>query len=415
MITLIEALHFRSLKYIRQPLGPFHVLVGPNASGKTTFLDVVAFLGRLVSDGVEAAIDERSLDIRDLLWRREGESFELAVEADIPRGVSVEDPYRRVRFEVAVGIHPELNEKAVLFERVFLMPLPEPEVACPSLFPTIRVVPDTITHKTKQKWRQVVGKSVGGNTSFAPEQKKSNGKGWTYAFSISHRKSALANVPEDEDKFPVCVWLKQLLEEQVQPFVLNSTLMRKPSAPNQRRGFSTDGSNLPWVIANLRGSHESRFRDWVAHLTTALPDVTDVGTHTRQEDRHTFLRVQYRNGVSVPSWMVSDGTLRMMALTLPAYIPDFQGIYLIEEPENGIHPKAIETVFQSLSSVYDAQILVASHSPIILNQTKPEQLLCFAKDEMGATDIISGDRHPRLRDWQRETSLGTLLAAGVLG
>ena len=41
MITLIEALNFRCLCYISQPMGPFHVLVGPNASGKTTFLDVV--------------------------------------------------------------------------------------------------------------------------------------------------------------------------------------------------------------------------------------------------------------------------------------------------------------------------------------------------------------------------------------
>jgi predicted ATPase len=48
MITLVEALNYRCLRYIRQPLGPFHVLVGPNASGKTTFLDVIAFLERLV-------------------------------------------------------------------------------------------------------------------------------------------------------------------------------------------------------------------------------------------------------------------------------------------------------------------------------------------------------------------------------
>ena len=46
MITLIEALNYRCLRYISRPLKPFHVLVGPNASGKTTFLDVVAFFAR---------------------------------------------------------------------------------------------------------------------------------------------------------------------------------------------------------------------------------------------------------------------------------------------------------------------------------------------------------------------------------
>jgi AAA15 family ATPase/GTPase len=83
MITLIGALHFRCLKYIRQPLGPFHVLVGPNASGKTTFLDVISFLGRFVSDGLEAAIGERTQNFQDLVWGRSGTGFELAMEARI--------------------------------------------------------------------------------------------------------------------------------------------------------------------------------------------------------------------------------------------------------------------------------------------------------------------------------------------
>ena len=48
----------------------------------------------------------------------------------------------------------------------------------------------------------------------------------------------------------------------------------------------------------------------------------------------------------------------MLALTILAYLPDIEGTLLIEEPENGIHPKAIETVFQSLSSVYNAQVLL---------------------------------------------------------
>src|SRR4029077_18933177 len=84
MITRIEALGYRCLRYISQPLGRFHVLVGPNASGKTTFLDVFAFLGRMVSDGLEAAIAERSDNFQDLVWSRQGNAFELAIEVAIP-------------------------------------------------------------------------------------------------------------------------------------------------------------------------------------------------------------------------------------------------------------------------------------------------------------------------------------------
>jgi predicted ATP-dependent endonuclease of OLD family len=91
-----------------------------------------------------------------------------------------------------------------------------------------------------------------------------------------------------------------------------------------------------------------------------------------------------------------------MALTILAYIPDLEGIFLIEEPENGIHPKAIETMYQSLSSVYDGQILTATHSPIILRITEADKLLCFAKNDEGATDIVLGSEHPRLKTGSRK-------------
>jgi predicted ATPase len=85
MIRTIEALNFRCLRYIKQSLGDFHVLVGPNASGKSTFLDVVAFLGQLVSEGLEAAVQERTQNFQDLLWQRSGDRFEVAIELAIPK------------------------------------------------------------------------------------------------------------------------------------------------------------------------------------------------------------------------------------------------------------------------------------------------------------------------------------------
>jgi predicted ATPase len=84
MITLVEALNYRCLRYISRPLKPFHVLVGPNASGKTTFLDVVAFLQDLVTDGLDAALTNRTNNPVELLFRRQGDKLELAVEARIP-------------------------------------------------------------------------------------------------------------------------------------------------------------------------------------------------------------------------------------------------------------------------------------------------------------------------------------------
>src|SRR3990172_919781 len=106
MFTLVEALNYRSLRYVRQELARFHVLVGPNASGKTTFLDVVSFLGRLVADGPQEAIRERSPNPRDLLFGRQGKRFELAVQAAIPRNrfSEIAGEYRQIRYEIRLAI-----------------------------------------------------------------------------------------------------------------------------------------------------------------------------------------------------------------------------------------------------------------------------------------------------------------------
>ena len=102
-------------------------------------------------------------------------------------------------------------------------------------------------------------------------------------------------------------------------------------------------------------------------------------------------------------------------MTLISYLPDFNGIFLIEEPENGVHSKVLETVYQSLSSVYDAQILMATHSPIVLNMAKPKDILCFAKTSDGTTDIVRGDEHPKIREWKGSINIGDFYASGILG
>ncbi len=453
MITRIEALNYRCLRYIRQDLGPFHVLVGPNASGKTTFLDVVAFLGRLVSEGPEAAVVDRTQNFQDLVWGRRGDRFELAIEAVIPddlRKLFDGKQLDAVRYEVAIGQNPQTKDIEILSEKALLKKATRAVIHQRELFPAPHEPPATIlTQKVSGRAaKTVIHKVPGGNDNYYSEVYQESGKGWAPAFKLGPRKSALGNLPADATKFPVTTWLKEMLSEGVQSFVLNSLLIRKASPPIRIHGLRPDGSNLPWVIESLNqrslnDRHNTsrspsilqarilptaltaarppthnmpdRFRDWINHLQTALPDIEDIRTVERPDDKHRYLVIRYRGGLEVPSWMASDGTLRLLALTLPAYLNDFKGIYLIEEPENGIHPRAVETMFQSLSSVYSAQLLLATHSPVILSVADPSTILCFAKTEDEATDIVLGSEHPALRDWRGETNLGVLFAAGVLG
>jgi energy-coupling factor transporter ATP-binding protein EcfA2 len=423
MIVQIEALSYRCLRFVQQPLSAFQVLIGPNASGKSTFLDVVSFLADVVreKEGVAAAVAARVPDIRDLYWMRQGDAFELAVEAVIPVALQrrKNGAHTRVRYEVRVGLHLETSEISLLAETLWLRPEPiatEDRVAPQrTLFPMPLPPPEAIVRPSRKRtppgWRRVLNKvPESGNDYFRSETSN-----WNNLFRLGPRRSALANLPEDEEKFPTSIWFRRLLLEGVQSLALNSASLRRPSPPGSPRRFQPDGSNLPWVVKDLEDRAPNRLDEWVAHIRTALPDLRDIRTVERPEDRHRYLVLDYDTGLHAPSWLVSDGTLRLLALTVLAYIPELEGIYLIEEPENGIHPRAVETVLQSLSSVYDAQVLLATHSPVILSLAEPEQVLCFDRTDEGATDIVQGSQHPRLRAWRGETDLGTLFASGVLG
>ncbi len=420
MITGIQTLNYRCLRSIDQRLGPFHLLVGPNASGKTTFLDVITFLGRLVTDGPETAVRTLSDNPQDLTWGRRGDGFELAIEAAFPEDLQerlANPEFDRVRYEISIGMDVDGEGIGLASERVFLKrDNGVVELQC-DLFPELRAAPKTILSPkgvSKDLQALVVSKVAGGNDNYMAETKK----GYNPSYKQSSKKSALANLPADESSFPVSTWLKSFLSEGIQEFVLNSRLIKKASPPGQARGFKPDGSNLPWVVESLAQESGDRYHDWIRHVRTALPDIEKIRTVLREDDKYRYLVLHYRGGLEVPSWMASDGTLRLLALTLPAYLTEFKGVYVIEEPENGIHPRAAETVFRSLSSVYGAQILLASHSPVFLSlidANESDKVLCFAKTPEGATDIVPGSRHPKLREWRGDPNLYVLFAGGVLG
>ncbi|MEQ9410011.1 MAG: ATP-binding protein [Fuerstiella sp.] len=423
MLSRIQILNYRCFSFIDQELDPFHVLVGPNASGKTTFLDAPAFLGDLVSTGLDHALDSRSPNFSDLLFLGEGSGFEIAVEMKVPADVlgkiTWDHDFDTARYQVSIQMSAESGQAEIQTETLALRPAARSAAHnAPlqlSLFPADRTRPDSAMLDVRRAdMRSVINKRPQGNDNFYPEISERTNKSWAPSFRLGPRRSALGNLPEDESKYPVATWFREQLTSGLQYLILDSLIMRRPSPPGRPRVFQTDGSNLPWVIQSLRDDAPDLFDDWIAHLQTALPDLTDVITVERPEDRHRYLIVCYENGYRAPSWVVSDGTLRLLALTLPAYLPRTEGIYLVEEPENGIHPSALESVMQSLSHVPNAQVLVASHSQGILSGTAANQILCFARTSAGATDIVRGSQHPRLMHWQGEVDPGTLLAAGVL-
>ena len=422
-VTRIEALGFRSLRYVSQRLGPFHVLVGPNASGKSAFLDVLAFLGDLHRVDLKHAImgyepfgiPRRATDPRHLTWMRRGKPFELAVEAAVPdalRERSQNGSAGVCRYEIAVDVSepcrivretfwlkPEEEGAATERERQRFPSPPEPPA---------RIVADP-EKRAPARWRRVVVReSHPENVTFRPET-----TGRPLRMRIPTGKSALDSLPPDG--FPVAARFRRMLAEGVQRIALSGEAMRRTSPPGRSDLYIPDGSNLPHLVSHAQNERPDRYADWIMHVREALPDVERITERMQPWDGHRYLNVHYRNGLEAPSWLVSEGTLRFLALTLLAYLPDPTGPYLIEEPENGIHPGNIETVFESLSSMYEVQVLLTTHSPAIARLASADQMLCFARNDESGTDVVTGSEHPILGSWPGAMDLGTLLASGVLG
>lgn len=421
MIRRVQVLHYRALKYIDIQLSPFLILVGPNASGKSTFLDVINIITDVLNESPHMAIEKRASRFDELLWKQQGNKFEIALELEIPKDVSeklkVKD-YSLARYEISLHLD---NEKGVVIggENLWLVKEAfinsDPTVRHPrqrTLFPEEPGEPAYVVSPRKRTppgWRKVVSKSAQGNDYFRSETTD-----WNITYKFGPFKASLARIPEDEERFPVSIWVKSILMEGMQFLQLNSTIMRWPCRPDLPVAFQPDGSNLPKVIQHLSKERPDFFDRWIKHVQTALPEIETIEVKEKPEDRFLYLNVRHKNGLKLPSWVISDGTLRLLAQTIIAYLPEMNRIYMIEEPENGLHPLAIESTFQSLSSVYENQILLASHSPVILRLAEPKHILCFSKTPSGAVDIVKGEDHPKLRDWRKGVDLATLHAAGVL-
>jgi predicted ATPase len=275
MITKVEAFNYRCLKAVAQPLRPYQILVGPNGSGKSAFLDVIGFLGDTVSNGLKGAVAERTENFHDLVWGREGNTFRLAIEARIPDdrrapiGIAQAEI---IRYEIDVRIDISVDE--IMFS--------DENLSISDSAGNTHVIIGRNSH------------TVSFTSERGPER---------YKFELNWNYSGLANLPMDESQFPAAVWLKNLLREGVQAVTLNNEALRMPSPPGQGQTRTNNGSNLARLVAQLYDTDRNEFDAWVRHIQTALPEIENIRTVLRPEDKSRYVMVRYDEGVEIPSWM----------------------------------------------------------------------------------------------------------------
>jgi predicted ATPase len=408
MIQLLQVRNFRMLRSNSVAIQPFQVLVGQNATGKSTFLGALQFIGDVLKGGVHSAVDRRAGSFYDLCFDVD-EPIAFAVELAVPGGG--ERRRRRLRYEVEIGIDPAEGLR-ILRESLFILPSVF-EVGA-SLF-GVDALAAQVFHKFAPKgWRRVVSKSEKGIDTFRDERTD-----WDIKLQIGPDKAALGSLLADQERFPLSLAARKMLRNGIRTLVLDAARMRNASPPGRSTRMALDGSNLPHVVRAFQRRDEVLFGQWVKHVANAVEGLKKVEVREREEDRFLVLQARFggQHSEPVPSWMLSDGTLRLMALTLLSYAAteDDVNIYLIEEPENGLHPLAIQIAYEALASPpASSQILCATHSPIFLAQAKLDQTLVFRRSQEGFSIVRRGPEIPELVAWSDRVSLPDLFVTGVL-
>ncbi|MFF2640290.1 AAA family ATPase [Streptomyces niveus] len=429
MITRIEAYQYRCFRKLAVDLGRFHVLAGPNGAGKTTLLDIPSLLGDLlqprqpVSDAFivpqRGAAAPRAHTLSELIHCGRGNEFTLTVEARLDDSIArkhadettghlsqLQPTHLRyeIRFEVFNGTDLEIAEEYLFLFNEYRNP--------PVLGQVLQGQPQGPKRETAYKdWRYIIRRERGEPPYFLPElsRQKSGPR------QLRPDRLALATLPEDREQYPAALWFLDLLQQDAVSYAPDWAGLRTASPPGgAREPLRADARNTPWLAKTLRETDEERYQAWVEHVQTALPQIEAIDVRVREEDRYAYFDVRYHGGHRVTSSGLSDGTLRVLALSLLPYLPEAPRMLVTEEPENGIHPRAIETVVQSLESMYDTQVWISTHSPLVLAHVDLSDVLAARLNGDGQVTVIRGDEHPRLKDWQGALDIGTLFAAGVL-
>ncbi len=417
MITLVQARNYRNLRDVRVPLVEFQLLVGKNASGKSTFMDVIAFMSDFLSVGLERAVEKRSPEPRALIHGRRGNHFELVLGARVPAEAGERpDGLDTIRYRLAVKVGDRPGECRVQAESLVLT-TPEgypsrSEDGMPA-FETTTSGTAAVAEGTSTV--RPIAESTGEATaSFTPEP-VSGSTGAAHAATVEPGTSVLAILPEDAEQFPAATWFKRYLLHEIHRIAFEVGVLARPNPPTEANGFVPDGSNVASIVARFREDSPDRFHRWVDQLRLDAPDLADVSAVVRAEDGHSYLVFEHQGGVKVPAWLVSSGLLHLAAYTLPTYLAYPSGTYLYEHPERDVYAGTMHSIYSALTCLWDSQALVATQSITLTAFFKPKDLLCFARDDHGMIEVVRGSDHRYLRNWSAEVDVGTIVASGILG
>lgn len=385
MITSLRIQNFLSFRDVAVELRQRNVLVGPNMSGKSNFIECLRFLTSITLLGVKQTFLNRD-GFKEVVWKGMGNresQISIVLTAEVP--VGLEGERRRYDYQITVVGSPT---GAYLVEQ------------------------EKLTVKKGDRDVLLVNLRSGAGEFLHLDGTPA------VRTPIDSDKSALElNIPGwDGSPFRQYISLWHF-------YRLVPALMKRYNDAKAQYFLTDTGDNLSSWLLTLQTGYPEAFKRIRQVSVDSLPGLEEIFTPPTPIGTTVVSTKERDLSRPISIWRMSDGELVFLALLSLIFAPAELGspVVCIEEPENHLHPKLIETLVE----VYDqrraelgargAQVFLTTHSPYLIDKMSLEDMLVLQKTE-GATQFRVPASKSHLRELlaKEEAGLGDLWYSGAL-
>jgi predicted ATPase len=400
MLDQIHIRNYKSLRDVALDLRPFNVLIGPNNAGKSNLFDCLSLLSELTRSQQGEPVHSRG-GFSSIIWNGEIKSS-IGVEIS---GHEPSFPGRdgdRYRFQYKVYLAGGPTHFQIGSERFW---------ACDASPSGAELSPaEAGLFERGLNGRVLLEYPVEENMARSTDP---SGK-VTFTGSYQTFRSPYLAFFADPARFPLlgdfALQVKNWAFYNFVPSLMESPLPVRKDLTLQERG-----ENFGAVLHSYHAEFGSNFREIEEWLRRAMPEISSLLTGLT-EGGQTFAQIE-ENGlkVRIPSWSMSDGTIRFVAHLLVVFGASPPPLVCFEEPENFIHPYSLELLAHVLKKASTrSQMLLTTHSPYLLNFLEPEDIIIVEKHE-GATQASRPKDPGAIKEALKTLGLGEMWYAGSLG
>jgi predicted ATPase len=414
----IKISNFKSFKDLEVELGKFNVLIGPNASGKSNFIEVFKFLRDIVNHGLENAISIQG-GIEYLRNINIGSSENLSLEVVLDREFRF---VLRTKEKGVIGIKTDetIYKLALNFKRRGQrFEIVEDKIIQKVNFFQLEKKDGKIKEKEKLGEGEIVCSLTKGKVNVDLKIPKDMGikkediiprllvdvKLESKTLTIEHPPLSILHLD-----------ILNFFSERFSIYDFDPKLPKKATPITGKAVLEEDGSNLAIVLKKILGNKDlkRKFSNLVKDL---LPFVDDLSIEKFADKSLLFkIREVYTKKLYLPASLISDGTINITALIIALYF-DKKQLTIIEEPERNIHPYLISKVVDMMKDVSQKkQIIVTTHNPEMVKYAGLENILLISRDKEGFSVIFRPYKNEIVKTFlKNELGIEELYVHNLLG